>query len=251
VPEATGCFRIAHRGASGHCPENTRAAFVRAIELGSEMVELDCQLTRDGAVIVMHDETLDRTTSGTGRVRDRTLAEVKSFDAGSWFGPAFVGEEVLTLDEAIECLRGRVEMNLEMKGDDEPGRLEIACAGIVSSYRFLQDTVFSSFSARRAAALRELLPGARLGVLMDAGTRLPAGLAAARELGAEALHPDRSLVDAGFVAAAHAAGLAVRVWPVNDAAEIARLVALGVDAIFTDFPERLLRVGATERRALR
>src|ERR671939_679927 len=98
-------LRIAHRGASGHCPENTRAAFVRAIELGADMVELDCQMTRDGAVVVIHDEELDRTTNGRGRVRDHTLRELKTLDAGRWLGPEFAGEEILTLEEAIELLR--------------------------------------------------------------------------------------------------------------------------------------------------
>src|SRR6185436_4821609 len=105
--------------------ENTRAAFVRALELGADMVELDCQLTRDGAAVILHDETLDRTTNGRGPLRERTLREVRALDAGSWFGRAFAGEPVPTLDEAVECLRGRAGMNLELKGDDAPGRLEI------------------------------------------------------------------------------------------------------------------------------
>src|SRR5436309_8381837 len=133
-------MRIAHRGASGHCPENTRAAFLRAIELGADMVELDCQITRDGAVVVIHDETLVRTTNGRGRVRDHTLKEIKRLDAGSWFRREFAGEEVLTLEEAVAILRGRVQLNLEIKGVDPPGRLEIQSVSIVRRLRFSRVT---------------------------------------------------------------------------------------------------------------
>jgi glycerophosphoryl diester phosphodiesterase len=237
-------LRIAHRGASGHCPENTRAAFLRAIELGADMVELDCQMTRDGAVVVIHDDRLDRTTSGRGRVRDHTLREIKALDAGSWFASEFAGEEVLTLEEAIELLRGHLELNLEIKGEDAPGRLEIQCVGIVRSLRFFSQTVFSSFSAPRMRLVRDLADDARIGVLVDAGASWAGALDFARDVGAEALHPQRSLVKEATLAEAHGRGLEVRAWPVNRQADINALVVLGVDGIFTDFPERLLRFGA-------
>jgi glycerophosphoryl diester phosphodiesterase len=243
VHETRGFLRIAHRGASGHCPENTRAALVRAIELRADMVEIDCQLTSDGAAVLLHDETLDRTTSGRGPVRLRTLREVKALDAGGWFSPSYAGEEILTIEEAIEILRGRVSLNLELKGDDAPGRLELVCFGAVSRGAFLDDTVFSSFSAQRMRRLRELTAEARIAILLDAGDDWYAGIDFALALGAEALHPIRSLVDPDRVRDAHASGLDVRVWSVNDPDECRRLVDLGVDGIFTDFPDRLLRIG--------
>src|SRR3990172_9877913 len=92
---------IAHRGASGSCPENTLAAFRRAAALGADMIELDVQLTRDGEVVVIHDWTLDRTTSGTGPVRACSLAELRRLDAGAWFDAAFAGERVPTLGEVL------------------------------------------------------------------------------------------------------------------------------------------------------
>ena len=237
-------LRIAHRGASGHCPENTRAAFLRAIELGADMVELDCQVTRDGAVVVIHDETLDRTTNGRGRVRDHTLRELKALDAGRWFGAEFAGEEILTLEQAIEILRGKVELNLEIKGEDAPGRLEIQCVGIVRSLRFFDATVFSSFSPARMRLVRDLADDARIGVLMDDGTDWNAGLHLAAELEAEALHPARSLASRAAFERAHDNDREVRIWPVNRASEMAELVAMGVDGIFSDFPDRLLHLTA-------
>jgi glycerophosphoryl diester phosphodiesterase len=242
MPDPSRLLRIAHRGASGHCPENTRAAFVRAIALGADMVELDCQMTRDGAVVVIHDETVERTTNGRGRVRDHTLKEIKALDAGSWFGREFAGEEVLTLEEAIEILRGRAALNLEIKGESPPGRLEIQCVGIVGSMRFSRETVFSSFSQPRMRLVRDLSDDARLAVLADAGESWSAAFAFADEIGAEAVHPERSLVSAAAVREAHVRGLEVRVWSVNRRSEMESLAALGVDGIFTDFPERLLRL---------
>ena len=212
------------------------------------MVELDCQMTRDGAVVVIHDETLDRTTDGEGRVRDHTLKEIKALDAGSWFAPEFRGEEVLTLDEAVEILSGHVALNLEIKGEDAPGRLEIQCVGIVRSLRFLDQTVFSSFSPARMRLVRDLAEDARIGVLMESGTRWSDGFSLAAELGGEAVHPHRSLVDRRSVAEAHRRGLAVRAWSINRLAEMQSLVALGVDGIVTDFPERLLRIAAGRGR---
>src|SRR5262245_8904223 len=244
-------LRIAHRGASGHCPENTRAAFLRAIELGADMVELDCQMTLDGAVVVIHDDRLDRTTSGRGRVRDHTLREIKTLDAGSWFAAEFAGEEVLTLEEAIELLRGHVELNLEIKGDDAPGRLEIQCVGILRSLRFFSQTVFSSFSAPRIRLVRDLADDARIGVLVDAAVSWTGALDFARDIGAEAMHPQRSLASAATLAQAHERGHEVRAWAVNRQADIDALVVLGVDGIFTDFPERLLRFGAGRSPAAR
>ncbi|MGH7804698.1 MAG: glycerophosphodiester phosphodiesterase [Candidatus Binatia bacterium] len=240
--------KIAHRGASGHCPENTRASLVRAIELGADMVEVDCQLTLDGAAVILHDERLDRTTNGRGPLRAKTLREVKELDAGSWFAPSFAGEQVPTLEEAIDVLAARVGMNLELKGDDDPGRLELVALGIVSQRGAFDRTVFSSFSAQRMRRLRQLSSNARIGVLIDCDGDWEAGLDFARALEAEALHPERSLVTPEGMRQAHAEGLEVRVWSVNAIDEAERLVRAGVDGIFTDFPDRLLRLEALRDR---
>jgi glycerophosphoryl diester phosphodiesterase len=151
---------------------------------------------------------------------------------------------VLTLEEAVAILRGRVQLNLEIKGEDAPGRLEIQCVGIVRSLRFFADTCFSSFSPARMHLVRDLADDARIGVLMDNGMPWSAGFALAEALGAEAVHPERRIVTADSVAEAHRRGLEVRVWPVNRPAEMEMLADAGVDGIFTDFPERLLRFGA-------
>src|SRR5260370_28010658 len=93
---------IGHRGAMGHCPENTFVSFERALELGADLVELDVHLTRDGALAVIHDETVDRTTDGHGLLKDHTLSELKLLDAGAWFGPGYAGQRISTLDEVLD-----------------------------------------------------------------------------------------------------------------------------------------------------
>src|SRR5918911_3997990 len=98
---------VGHRGAMGHCPENTPASFERGLELGADWIELDVHLSRDGALVVIHDETVDRTTNGHGAVRDHTLAELEALDAGSWFGADYAGQRIPTLDEVLTWARRR------------------------------------------------------------------------------------------------------------------------------------------------
>ena len=230
---------IAHRGASGTCPENTLVAFARAAALGAHMVELDLQLTRDGAVVVMHDWTLERTTDGSGAVCDRTLAEIRGLDAGAWFGSAFRGTRVPTLAEVLAAVGLRVNVELKPVGDDG---LEARALAVVESAGALARVVFSSFDAGALERLRACAAGATLAVLWDAGPVADA-VGRARRVGARALHlrKDRTTPDA--LAAAAAAGLPVRAWTVNERGEMDRLVAAGVEGIFTDFPERFLHPG--------
>src|ERR1700681_4503232 len=116
VQERGRVWVVGHRGAMGHRPENTLASFEHALELGADWIELDVHLTRDGALAVIHDESVDRTTDGHGLVRDHSLLELKLLDAGAWFGPGFVGERVPTLDEVLEFARARnTVVDIEIK----------------------------------------------------------------------------------------------------------------------------------------
>ncbi len=115
IYEWPGVMVVAHRGASRHAPENTLAAFRKAIELGADLIEFDVRQTRDGHLVVMHDDTVDRTTDGRGRVSQMTLEEIRKLDAGSWFGPQFKGERVPTLDEALETIKGGALPDIDFK----------------------------------------------------------------------------------------------------------------------------------------
>jgi glycerophosphoryl diester phosphodiesterase len=233
---------IAHRGASGHAPENTHAAFAAALELGAEAVELDCQLSADGELVVIHDETLERTTDGRGPVGDRTAAELARLDAGAWFAAEFRGERIPRLADVMGQLQGRVTLNVEIKSARDLGVIEPKLAALITAERAADWVVFSSFHPEGMRNMRTAAPWARLGVLCDRDP-MTGGLALAHELKAELLIPGRRWVDGRVIAAAHAAGLDVWVWTVNEPGEMRRLIALGVDAIFSDYPERFSGLG--------
>ena len=232
---------IAHRGASGTCPENTIPAFRRAAEIGAHMVELDVQLTRDGQPVVIHDWTLDRTTSGRGSVRRRTLAEIATLDAGSWFDEAFAGTRVPTLAEVFASIPLRVNVELKARSNDG---LERAVLDVVEGAGALRRVVFSSFEPASLRRLRALSASAELAVLW-AGRGIGRALALADSVRATSVHLRKGAATAAAIERARAAGLGVRVWTVNAAVDFARLVAAGADAVFTDYPERFLHPSAT------
>jgi len=231
---------IAHRGASGTSPENTLAAFRRAVELGADMIELDAQLTRDGAVVVIHDYTLERTTSGGGAVHETTLADLRRLDAGAWFDTAFRGERVPTLAETLAAVP--LAFNVELKPVG-PGELEARALAVVEEAGALERTIFSSFAMDALERVRARSAVARLAVLWET-ERVDDAIAWARRVGARALHLRKDATTPRALEAAASAHLAVRVWTVNDQAEMQRLVAAGVEGIFTDFPERFLHNSA-------
>lgn len=228
---------IAHRGASGRAPENTHAAFAAALALGAQAIELDVQLSVDGELVVIHDETLERTTDGAGPVGDRTAAELAALDAGSWFAPEYRGERIPRLADVIAQVRDRVILNVEIKSARDLGVVEPKLAALVAAERAAEWVVFSSFHAEAVRGMRAYAPWARLGVLCDEDPRTR-GLALAGEVGAELVIPGRRWVDARVVEEAHVRGYDVWVWTVNEPGEIRRLISLGVDAIFSDYPER-------------
>jgi glycerophosphoryl diester phosphodiesterase len=231
---------IAHRGASGITPENTRVAFVKALDLGADMIEFDVQLTRDDVAIVFHDETLERTTNGSGRVSETDFSTISRLDAGSWFGASFADHEVPTLEEVLGLLAGRAMLNIELKPDARVEQLVRRVVTAVARFEQFEAAIFSSFQAGALRSLRRLVPDARVGVLCQRG-ELASALALADELGAVALHPAAAMVDTDLVREAHARKLVVYPWTVNEPGEIALLRALGVDGIFTDHPDRVAR----------
>jgi glycerophosphoryl diester phosphodiesterase len=226
---------IAHRGASGHRPENTLPAYELAILQGADMIEIDLHRTRDGEIVITHDEEL-AGLGGSGEIADRTLAEIGALDAGG-------GESVPTLAQVLDGFAGRIPFNLELKQSTRgpyPG-LEAAALAAAERHGILAHTLFSSFYDPVLRELRRLSPKARLALLLS--RRFPnEWLARARALGAEAVNPERPLVDRELVAAAHAEGLAVYVFTVDDEREMRRLLDLGVDGLFTNYPDRMRRI---------
>jgi len=234
--------KIAHRGASGRFPENTRLAFDKAIAAGADMIELDCQLTQDGHVVIFHDEKLKRTAGTDGALRDQTLAQLKQLDIGKWRGKAFKGERILTLEEALETVAGNADLCLEFKSFRvaAPG-LELKALFILSHYDYLERTILSSFDYRCLARLRELAPEATLGVIYGAGVD-DDPFAAAERLGARSLHVQKDLASRSLLGRAWDEGLDVYVWTVNDVRDMEAFAGLGVQGLISDYPEKFCKL---------
>lgn len=233
---STRVLAIGHRGAAGHLPENTMPSFEKALELGADALEFDVALTLDGVPVVIHDDTLDRTTNGRGAIEQTLHKDLQSLDAGSWKGAP---THLPTLDEVLAEYAPRTLLNLEIKTSPRRGVLVEACLEAVLQHKAADAVVFSSFDHDALRVLRTLMPKARIGVLCGLGS-LEEGLACALELGAENLHPPVFLVTEALVQRAHAANLQVWTWTANATEHISWLVAAGVDGIFSDWPERVV-----------
>jgi glycerophosphoryl diester phosphodiesterase len=231
---------VGHRGAMGHCPENTLASFERGLELGADWIELDVHLSRDGALVVIHDETLDRTTNGRGAVRDKSLAELKALDAGSWFGADYAGQRIPTLDEVLAWARRRnTIVDIEIKNAPVYyAGIEAAVVEVLHRHDMTEQVIVISFDHAAVQRVKTLDSRIATGVLY-AGRPVDAGVGMARQAQADAVLPHWAYVTADDVAAAHAAGLSVAPWASSDPAVLRHLIAAGVDAIGTNHPDVL------------
>jgi glycerophosphoryl diester phosphodiesterase len=231
---------VAHRGASAFAPENTVASYKWAMERGSTAHECDVHLTSDGEIVVIHDDTLDRTTSGTGRVDATTLASIRSLDAGSWFHRKFTGEPVPTLDDVLEVTRGTV-LVVEIK--EGPGMVE-AIRDLLDARQQRDEVVIFSFDHDMIRTAHELLPDVPSVFLAWREDQAYGSLdvAEAMGLGASAIGFDHRTVTKELVQTAHAAGLAVFAWTANKRTAIRRVRGLGVDVVISDYPDRAARI---------
>ena len=231
---------IGHRGAPAHAPENTMASFRKAVELGATFIETDLRLSHDARFVIMHDATLDRTSNGRGLVRDFTLAQLRELDAGSWYGCEFAGEKIPTMEEVLEFAReADVVFYLEVKHEAGWG----VHHGIVSALRAANDparTVVISFDRHMLEKLRKLDAGLLTGFLFE--TPLEKAVEKAQAIGVRQILPRADLVTRELLSEAHEAGLQVVTWTVNEAVEMERLIAMGVNGIMTNWPDRLRAV---------
>ncbi|MDD1649382.1 MAG: hypothetical protein LUO80_03165 [Methylococcaceae bacterium] len=228
-------FVYAHRGASAEAPENTLAAFRRALDAGADGIEMDVHLASDGVPVVIHDDTLERTTDGSGAVAAHRAAQLQTLDAGSWFGPHFAGEPLPTLEEALRLLAGRLRINLEVKAT----RAGLAVLDLLPSFP-AAEVVVSSFDHALLADLRRNAPDLPLAVLQESGSWRRA-LASAVALHACAFHPQVDLVSRPLLAACRRMQLPVFVWTVDDAGQARTLARAGVAGVFSNDPAELRR----------
>jgi glycerophosphoryl diester phosphodiesterase len=236
-------WTIAHRGASGHAPENTMAAFRRAVELGASFIETDLQITRDARVIAMHDFTLERTTNGNGQVHLLTLEQIRALDAGSSFdhGTAkFAGERVPTIEEILEFAKTHdVILFLEIKSGPAWG-VEHAVVAALRDHNASARVVILSFDPAALDAVHRLDSTLMTGLLCEH----PSGDLVERTVraGARQLVARGDLITPDVVEKAHHAGLQVVAWTINEPEQMRRLIATGVNGIISDYPERVLDV---------
>lgn len=230
----------AHRGASGHAPENTMAALCLAEAQGAAGVEIDVQRSADGHIVVIHDETVDRTTDGSGAVVDLTLNELLRLDASCGM-EGFLGARIPTLREVLQWLHtNNLMLNIELKNSIEryPG-MEDEVVALVEEYEVGERVVYSSFHHGSIASLVDRVPTTNLALLLGDSLVEPWNYVAG--LGVKGIHPGLHLLqDPGWIEAAHGAGLEVRAWPVNTPGHVVGAAALGVDVLMTDFPDMAL-----------
>jgi glycerophosphoryl diester phosphodiesterase len=233
-----------HRGAPETAPENTLPAFAQAIQLGAHGVELDVMLSKDGEIVVIHDFTLEKTTTGSGLVKDYTLAELKQLDAGSWFGEAFIGTRIPTLQEVINDLPRTALLNIEIKSESPAtDGVEQAVIKAIAQNNLFDRVLVSSFNP--VSLLRVKLADKRIPVGLIYAPNLPVFLSDGwfiPILRPEALHPRFDMVDEAYMDWAGDKGYRVNVWTVNEAPEMKRLLDLGVDGIITDRPDLMLQI---------
>lgn len=221
---------IAHRGASAYAPENTHAAFALAVSLGADMIETDVQQTRDGALVLIHDDLVDRTSDGRGPVADHTLAELEALDMGSWLDPRFRGERVVTLDAFLDAYLPRIPACLEIK---DPLATEplIACLRAGDTGGRVQVTSFSWPAITRTSEALDLPTG----FLCREFNEDIIDRCAVR--GLSQVCPPASQLDSALVARAHQRGLVVRAWGVRERADVDRLFATGADGATCNWPD--------------
>ena len=228
-----------HRGFSTEYPENTMLAFRKALDAGADGIEFDARLTADGQIVIMHDPSVDRTTNGTGKVRDLTLAEILSLDAGVKKGLVFENEHVPLLEEVLAELGHKMLLNIELcnynEGDERT--LANATVDLIEKYNLVDSVILSSFRFNNLVYVKDKNPGISCGLLALDGIK---GIIARKLLNhsvsVDALHPDYRDVNESLVRREQQCGRKVRAYTVNKQDDIRRMYDMGVDAIFTDDP---------------
>jgi glycerophosphoryl diester phosphodiesterase len=240
---------IAHRGSSGCAPENTLAAFRRAIADGADGIELDVRMTKDGELIILHDQRVNRTTNGRGKVSNLTSAEIQQLDAGSWYAKQFAGERIPTLRAVFELLDDGRDLpkhfllNIEVKTDGQiqsRTRLAESLAHVLREGHGVGRTVVSSFDHRFLKRFHELAPAIRIGALYvpvrDFGKK-PSRMCGA--LGATIFVCSKAQLNRRIAADVLEAGLGLACYGVNMRQDAMKVLALGAGILITDYPKEI------------
>jgi len=236
---------VAHRGASGSAPENTMAAFRLALEMKVHGIELDVHMSRDGAIVVIHDSRVDRTSNGRGKVGAMTLPELQSLDAGSWFNAAFpqrarpeyACQRIPTLNEVMQLVRNQIRLYIEIKDPDlYPDSLESELLSIVRQHGMQEHVIFLSFNRGALRKMRELDSAIPTALLVSRPAIDP--VKAALSLHANGLAVLHSLITPALATKTLRAGLSLIAWTVDKPKDLSRMMAAQVNSIITNYPGR-------------
>ena len=235
-----------HRGACGYAPENTIPSFRMALEMGANGIECDIHRTIDGRFVVCHDDTVDRTSDGSGRINGMKLDEFKSFDFGKKFDPRYAGTPAPTLEEMLDVVKNMNPVNIEIKEfgatfdrDESLDRFY----DVLKAYSIVDNTIVSSFDAPLIKRLKQLHPDVYTCLLYTERVR---AAAFAESIGCSAIHPYYKRLKKATVESAHRRGLKVNCWTPNEEADIRRMIEIGCDGIITNYPDRAIAIAEEE-----
>ncbi|MCZ2260218.1 glycerophosphodiester phosphodiesterase [Sporosarcina sp. G11-34] len=231
-----GLVSIAHRGAAVYAPENTRIAFQKGLELGADILECDVHLSKDGQLIIMHDEKVDRTTNGKGFIKDFTLEELRKLDAGGKFHRDFTGEPIITLDELLEEFYGHIGLLIEIKKPLLYPGIEEKVALLLENYENLNRVIVQSFDIESMRKMHHLVPELQIAILMKASA-IPPSLQRVKDLTSFATYINFNIlyVNERIVDQIHNYGGKVLVWSVKTPRLVDKAYRYNVDGIITDF----------------
>lgn len=232
-------IKVAHRGASEYSPENTFTAFDLALDMGVDHVELDVHFSRDGHIVVIHDDTLDRTTDGSGPVADRTLAELRELDAGSWFDSKYAGERIRSLSEIFERYKGRIHFHIEIKG--RSAGLASRVSDLIRAHGMTDDVTITSFWKPWLDEVRGYAPELTTGWLVPLGPVWDESIVEqAADAGIDQICPRANLTTPELVNALHERGFVVRCHGVYSEDLMRNAIHCGVDGMTVNFPDKLV-----------
>jgi glycerophosphoryl diester phosphodiesterase len=227
-----------HRGASAYAPMNTIPAFELAHRQGADAIELDVHHTKDGALVVVHDFYVNKTSNGEGEVAELTLEEIKSLDAGAWFSPEFRGTEIPTLDEVFEAIGKKLFINVEIKSLSARGDgTEEAVAQCIQNHSIQERVIISAFNPKVLKRFRLLMPDVPLGYLLSPETMAGSTQVVVNPHSYDASHLNHEMITDSQMAWAKEHGHFVNAWTVNDPARARQLALKGVHGIMSDYPD--------------
>jgi glycerophosphoryl diester phosphodiesterase len=235
-------LRTINLGASAYAPENTMSAFKKAIDMNADGIELDVHLSKDGHIVIIHDEKVDRTTNGKGEVKNFTLDELKKLDAGFWFSDEYKGEKIPTLEEVLNLINNTdIYLNIEIKaGYRFYPNIEEKVIDMVKKYKMLDRVIISSFDHYSLVRVKEINSNIKTGMLYEAALYEPWDYA--RSIKVEALHPNYITLTKEFIDKASINNLEVNPYTVNDETDMEALIKSKVTSVITNYPDKAYKI---------